>query len=95
MDLFVNREGHMADVVIEGHLGHSDHDMMGFDCERSKEGGKELLPWTSGGPTLACLGVLWELLKGQGVQEVSFIKKEILKVQKQAIPVCPKIITVN
>jgi len=50
----VNREGHVDDMMVGGHLGHNDYEMIEF----STLGGRsaELLPWTSGGQTLACLG---------------------------------------
>ncbi|PKU32319.1 adaptin ear-binding coat-associated protein 1 [Limosa lapponica baueri] len=56
--LFVNREGLVGDVMVEGCLGHSDHEMIEFS---GKQGGDPagLPPWTSGGQTLvfarACL----------------------------------------
>lgn len=28
--LFANRDGLVGDVVVEGHLGHSDHEITGF-----------------------------------------------------------------
>ena len=38
--LFVNGEGLVGDVMVGGHLGHSDHEMIRvFDSWRSKEGG--------------------------------------------------------
>ena len=32
--LFVNREGLESDVTVGGHLGHSDHEMIGFSVLR-------------------------------------------------------------
>ena len=40
--LFANREGLVGDVMVGGHLGHSDHEMIRvFDSQRSKEGGQQ------------------------------------------------------
>ncbi|GAB0183186.1 hypothetical protein GRJ2_000783900 [Grus japonensis] len=91
--LLAKTEGLVGDVMVGGCLGHNDHEMIGFDSWRSKEG-----DWQN-----CCLGVLeadfgmfrrvvdrvpWEaVLKGKGVQEGwTFFKKEILKVQEQAVP---------
>jgi len=47
----------VGDVIVGGHLGHSDHEMIEFSIfgEVRRELA-ELLPWTSGGQTLAHLG---------------------------------------
>jgi len=38
--LFVNREGPVGGVMVGGHLGHSDHEVIRVsDSQRSKEGG--------------------------------------------------------
>ena len=39
--LFVNREGLVGDVMVGGHLGHSNHKMIVLDSWRSKEGGQQ------------------------------------------------------
>ncbi|KAM9590845.1 uncharacterized protein ACIBXB_005894 [Morphnus guianensis] len=39
--LFVNREGLVGDVMVGGHLGHSNHEIIVFDSQRSKEGGQQ------------------------------------------------------
>ena len=39
--LFVNGEGLVGDMMVGGHLGHSDHEMIVFSSQRSKEGGQQ------------------------------------------------------
>ncbi|KAK4830584.1 hypothetical protein QYF61_011819 [Mycteria americana] len=98
--LFVNREGLVGDVTVEGRLGHSDHKMIRvFDSWRSKEEEEvsrtaTLNFWRADFGLFRSLvdRVPWEaVLKGKGVQEGwTFFKKEILKMQEQAVPICQK-----
>ncbi|GAB0207710.1 hypothetical protein GRJ2_003236700 [Grus japonensis] len=95
---FANREGLVGDVMVGGHLGHSDHEMIEFLLHR------ELRREVSRIATLdfwrADFGLfrkwvdrvpLEEVLKGKGVQEGwTFFKKEVLKAQEQAVPMCRK-----
>ena len=39
--LFVNREELVGDVMVGGHLGHSDHEMIVFDSRGSKKRGQQ------------------------------------------------------
>jgi len=39
--LFANCEGVMVNVVVGGHFGHNDHEIIVFDSWRSKEGGRQ------------------------------------------------------
>ncbi|KAK4827898.1 LOW QUALITY PROTEIN: hypothetical protein QYF61_022321 [Mycteria americana] len=94
--LFVNREGLVGDVMVGGCLGHSDHERIEFlilgeerrgasrtaalDFQRADFGlfrrPVDRVPWEA-------------VLKGKGVQEGwTFFKKEILKTQEQAVPMC-------
>jgi len=74
LDMLLANGGLECDVVVGGHLGHRDHEIIRvFNSWRSKEGGSaELPPWTSAGQTLGCLGtwctrVAWEaVLRGLG-----------------------------
>jgi len=48
--LFANREGLVGDVMDEGQLGHSDHEMIDFSIlGEVRRGLAELPPWTSRG----------------------------------------------
>ena len=94
--LFMNRVGLVGDVVFGGRLGHNNYEMIEFlvlgevrrgvsrtatlDFQRAEFGLFRSLvdrvPWEA-------------VLKGKGVQEGwTFFKKEILKAQEQAIPMC-------
>lgn len=52
----VTREGLVGDVVVEGHLGHSDHGTIQLSVLGEGGGLDELLLWSFGGQILACLG---------------------------------------
>lgn len=39
--LFLNREGLVGDVVVRGHLGHSNHEIRVFSSQRNKEGDQQ------------------------------------------------------
>ncbi|GAB0210334.1 hypothetical protein GRJ2_003499200 [Grus japonensis] len=96
--LFTNREGLVGDVVVGGRLGLSEHEMIEFLIHGEVRRG------TSKTATMdfrrADFGLLrtlvervpWEtVLKGKGVQEGwAFFKKEVLKAQEQAVPMCHK-----
>lgn len=98
MNMFVNSEGLLGNIMVGGHLRHSNHKIMEF----SVSGGVKRR--VSRTVTLdfeqADFGVFWKLvdrisweaaLKGKGVQEGrTFFKKEVLKSQEQAIPRCQK-----
>ncbi|KAK4815884.1 hypothetical protein QYF61_009935, partial [Mycteria americana] len=94
--LFTNREGLVGDVVVGGRLGLSDHDVIRvLDSWRSKEGVRKTTTvdfWREDFDLFRSLvdRVPWEaVLRGKGVQEGwAFFKKEIIKVQEQAVPVC-------
>ncbi|KAK4810854.1 hypothetical protein QYF61_008826 [Mycteria americana] len=96
--LFANREGLEGDVMAGGRLGHSDHEMIEFSILG------EVRNVVSRTATLdfrrADFGLFRGLvdrvpgeavLKGKGVQEGwTFFRKEILKAQEQAVPMCRK-----
>ncbi|KAK4807146.1 hypothetical protein QYF61_018487 [Mycteria americana] len=96
--LFTNREGLVSHVMVGGCLGKSDHEMIEFLIRGEVRRG------VSRTATLdfqrADFGLFrslvdrvpWEaVLKGKGVQESwTFFKKEILKAQEQAVPMCRK-----
>ncbi|GAB0185962.1 mitochondrial enolase superfamily member 1 [Grus japonensis] len=96
--LFTNREGLVSDVMVGGHLGHSDHEMIEVlilrEVRRGVSRTATLDIWR------ADFGLFrrlvdrgpWEaVLKGKGVQEGwIFFKKETLKAQEQAVPMCRK-----
>ncbi|PKU26822.1 adaptin ear-binding coat-associated protein 1 [Limosa lapponica baueri] len=96
--LFVNREVLVGNVRVGGCLGHSDHEITEvlivgearrevsrtatLDFQREDFGLfrslVERMPWEA-------------VLKGKGIQEGwTFFKKEVLKVQEQAVPRCYK-----
>jgi len=55
--LFTNREGLVGDVVVEGHLWLSHHEMTEFLVRGEvKRGSAKPTPWTFRGQTLACSG---------------------------------------
>jgi len=99
LDLFfANRDGLVGDVMVRGHLGHSDHEMIEFSVPGEVRRG------VSRAATLdlqrADFGllrkpvdkVLWEaVLQSKGVQKgwTSF-EKEILKMWEQAVLMCQK-----
>ncbi|KAK4831147.1 hypothetical protein QYF61_015450 [Mycteria americana] len=96
--LFTNREGLVSHVMVGGHLGQSDHEMM----ELLIRG--EVTRGVSRTATLdfrrADFGLFgrlvervpWEAaLMGKGAQEGwTFFKEEVLKAQEQAVPRCRK-----
>ncbi|KAK4820378.1 hypothetical protein QYF61_025454 [Mycteria americana] len=96
--LFVNREGLVGDVTVGGHLGHSDHKMIDFLI--LGEVRREVSRTATLDFQRADFGLFRRLvdrvpldavLKGKGVQEGwTFFKKEILKAQEQAVPMCRK-----
>ena len=96
--LFVNREGLVGDVMVGGCLGHSNHKMIEFwiqgEVRRGVSRTATLDFWRADFGLFRRLvdRVPWEaVLKGKGVQEGwAFFKKEILKAQEQAIPMCRK-----
>ncbi|GAB0203785.1 hypothetical protein GRJ2_002844100 [Grus japonensis] len=96
--LFANREGLVGDVMIGGHLGHRDHEMIEFlilgEVKRVASRTATLDFWRADFGLLRRLvgRVPWEaVLKGKGVQEGwTLVQKEILKAQEQAVPMCQK-----
>jgi len=96
--LFTNREGLVGDVVVGGHLGLNDHEMIEFSVRGEVKRG--VSKTTTMASRRADFGlfrtlverVLWErVLKGKGVQEGwMFFKEEVLKAQEQAVPMCCK-----
>ncbi|GAB0208240.1 mitochondrial enolase superfamily member 1 [Grus japonensis] len=94
--LFTNREGLVGDVVVRGRLGLSDHEMIEFSIHGEVRRG--VSKTTTMDFQRADLGLLrtlvervpWDtVLKGKGVQKGwAFFKKEVLKVQEQAVPMC-------
>ncbi|KAK4820506.1 hypothetical protein QYF61_000085 [Mycteria americana] len=96
--LFVNREGLVGDVTVGGCLGHSDHKMIEFLILGEVRRGFSRTATLDFGRADSDLfrrlvdRVPWEaVLKGKGAQEGwTFFKKEILKAQEQAIPMCQK-----
>ncbi|GAB0203778.1 hypothetical protein GRJ2_002843400 [Grus japonensis] len=96
--LFANREGLVGDVMIGGHLGHRDHEMIEFlilgEVKRVASRNATSDFWRADFGLLRRLvgRVPWEaVLKGKGVQEGwTLVQKEILKAQEQAVPMCQK-----
>ncbi|PKU36060.1 adaptin ear-binding coat-associated protein 1 [Limosa lapponica baueri] len=96
--LFVNRERLMGDVMVGGHLGYSDQEMIEFLIFREARRGVSRTAimdfWRAHFGLFKSLldRVPWEAaLKGKGVQEGwMFFREEVLKVQQQAIPVRSK-----
>ncbi|GAB0189143.1 hypothetical protein GRJ2_001380200 [Grus japonensis] len=96
--LLTNRERLLGDVVVGGCLGLSDHEMIRFLIHGKVRRG--ISKTTTMDFQRADFGLLrtlvervpWEtVLKGKGVQEGwAFFKKEVLKAQEQAIPMCCK-----
>ncbi|GAB0208053.1 hypothetical protein GRJ2_003271000 [Grus japonensis] len=94
--LFTNREGLVGDVVVGGRLGLSNHEMIEFSIHGKVRRG--ISKTTTMDFRRADFGLLrtlvervpWEtVLKGKGVQEGwAFFKKEVLKAQEQAVPMC-------
>ena len=92
----MNREGLVGDVMVGGHPGHSDHKMTEFlILGEVRRGVSRTAALDMRRADFGLFGSLvdrvpWEaILKGIGVQEGwTFFKKEILKVQEQAIPMC-------
>ncbi|KAK4818760.1 hypothetical protein QYF61_018932 [Mycteria americana] len=96
--LFVNREGLAGDVTVGGRLQHSDHEMVEFSILGEVRSGVSRTAtldfWRADFGLFRRLvdRVPWEaVLKGKVVQESwTFFKKEVLKAQEQAIPMCQK-----
>ncbi|PKU29777.1 hypothetical protein llap_19920 [Limosa lapponica baueri] len=96
---FTNKEGQVGDVEVGGRLGLSDHEMVEFSVlsEITKGVSKTstLDFWRADFSLFRTLvgRVPWEIvLRGKGVQEGwTLFKKEILKVQGQAVPTRRKI----
>ncbi|GAB0207083.1 hypothetical protein GRJ2_003173900 [Grus japonensis] len=96
--LFTNREGLVGDVVVRGHLGLSDHEMIEFSIHGevrrgiSKTTTMDFQRTDFGLLRTVVERVPWKIvLKGKGVQEGwAFFKKEVLKAQEQAVPMCRK-----
>ncbi|GAB0202630.1 hypothetical protein GRJ2_002728600 [Grus japonensis] len=96
--LFTNREGLVGDVVVGGCLGLSNHEMIEFSIHGEVRRGISRTAtmdfWRADFGLLRTLveRVPWEtVLKGKGVQEGwAFFKKEVLKAQEQAVPMCCK-----
>ena len=95
--LFVNREGLVGNVMVGGRLGpFCHHKMTEFwiqgEVRRGISRTAALDFWRADFGLFRRLvdRVPWEaVLKGKGVQEGwTFFKKEILKVQEQAVPMC-------
>ncbi|KAK4807752.1 hypothetical protein QYF61_023585 [Mycteria americana] len=94
--LFVNREGLVGDVTVGGCLGHSDHEMTEVlilgEVRRgvSRTATLDFRRADFGLFRRLVDRVPWEaVLKGKGVREGwTFFKKEILKAQEQAVPMC-------
>ncbi|GAB0205541.1 hypothetical protein GRJ2_003019700 [Grus japonensis] len=96
--LFTNREGLVGDVVVGGYLELSDHKMIEFSI--LGEVRKGVSKTTTMDFRRADFGLLrtlvervpWEKVpKGKGIQEGwAFFKKEVLKAQEQAVPMCSK-----
>lgn len=94
--LFVNREGLIGDVMVEGYLRDSNYRMIRFSIFGKAR--KVVRRMATHDFCSAHFGLFSDLvdrvpwdavLKDRGVQEgwVLF-KKEVLKVQEQTIPVC-------
>ncbi|KAK4818201.1 hypothetical protein QYF61_008585 [Mycteria americana] len=96
--LFVNREGLVSNVTVGGFLGHSNHKMIELlilgEVRKgvSRTAALDFRRADFGLFRRLVIRVPWEaVLKGKGVQEGwTFFKKEILKVQGHAIPMCQK-----
>ncbi|GAB0199184.1 mitochondrial enolase superfamily member 1 [Grus japonensis] len=96
--LFTSREGLTGDVVVGGHLGLSYHKMIEFSIHGEVRMGISQtttmdFQWSVFGLLRTLVErVPWEkVLKGKGVQERwVFFKKEVLKAQEQAVPMCRK-----
>ncbi|KAK4829638.1 hypothetical protein QYF61_005849 [Mycteria americana] len=96
--LFTNREGLVSHVMVGGHLGQSDHEMIEFLILGEVARGVSktaTLDFRRADFSLfrrMAERVPWEAaLKGKGVQEGwTFFKNEVLKAQEQAVPRCRK-----
>jgi len=96
--LITDREGLVGDMVVGGHLELSDHEMKEFSILHKVKSGISKTITT--GFQKADFGLFrtlvervpWEkVLKGKGVQQGwTFFKKEVLKAQEQAVPMCHK-----
>ncbi|KAK4828902.1 hypothetical protein QYF61_001460 [Mycteria americana] len=98
LDLLFTNTGLVGDVVAGGHLGLSNHDMIEFSIRgevrrgMSKTTTMDFQRADFGLFRTLVESVPWEIvLKGKGVQEGwAFFKKELLKAQEQAVPMCCK-----
>jgi len=96
--LFTNREGLMGDVVVGGHLGLSNHEMIEFsvlgEVKRGVSKTTAMDFWRADFGLFRTLvdRLPWEtVLKVKGVQVgCTFFKEEVLKAQEQAVPMCCK-----
>lgn len=96
--LFTNREGLVGDVVVGGHLGHSDQEIIEFSILRDARRAinkASTLDFRRADFSLfkrLVQRVPWETaLENKGVQEGwTYFKKEVLNAQEQAVPVCRK-----
>ena len=96
--LLVNREELAGEVKVGGCLGCSDHEMIEFSILGETKRGVSK-PATSDFQRAnfdlfkrLINKIPWEAaLKDMGVQEGwTYFKREVLKAQEQAVPVCPK-----
>jgi len=85
--LFTNREGLVGDVVVRGHLGLSNHEMIEFSIPGEAKRRADIVLFRT-----LVERVSWErVLKGKGVQAGwTFFKEQVLKAQEQAVPMCWK-----
>jgi len=98
LDLFVYGEGLVGDVMVGGHLVHSNQEMTELlilgEVRRGVSRTATLHFWRADFGLFRSLvdRVPWEVvLKGKGVQAGwTFFKKEVLKAQEQATPHMPK-----
>ncbi|TRZ06605.1 hypothetical protein HGM15179_020502, partial [Zosterops borbonicus] len=96
--LFANRDGLVGDVVVGGHLGHSDHEIIEFSIfgEMRRNINKTFtLDFRRADFGLfrqLIQRVPWEAaLKKKGAQERwAYFKTEILRAQEQTVPGCQK-----
>jgi len=96
--LFINREGLVGDVVLRGHLGLGNHEMLEFlvrgEVKRgaSKTSTMDFRRADFGLFRTLVERVPWErVLKGKGVHAGwTFFQEEVLKAQEQAVPMCSK-----
>ncbi|PKU42878.1 adaptin ear-binding coat-associated protein 1 [Limosa lapponica baueri] len=96
--ILVNRKELVGEVKVGGHLGHSDHEMIEFsilgETRRRVTKTATLDFWRPNFNLFRRLldKIPWEdTLKDTGVQEGwTYFRKEVLKAQEQAVPMCRK-----